>query len=307
MKIPGSAHPNVRAGIIQCYFCGGWGHSYRDNNFKPCTVFFSKKDRTRAHYNDWRKLENSLSYSLNVLYPNHTRASIPKVNTTEVESSKVPVSVMALNSEGINLPDNISDIPTEYLFDGGATNSVSNNLHIPTNYKPLPQPIPIHTATHDCSAVIVGEGKLPVMTEKNAMESIEDVYYRPKATATIISPGALIAKGPTLMMNEKHRYWIKLKSGKSIRAYHKNKRWFINPQSMSTSNKNFLSLHAMTSNTELSRLWHNCFGHVSMRQIWKLFKEGGKYGLPDVTLSDDVVCEDCLKCKSHHDWMEVSR
>ncbi|EGF96942.1 uncharacterized protein MELLADRAFT_70324 [Melampsora larici-populina 98AG31] len=60
LSIPVSAHPNVKAGIIQCFFCGQWGHSYRDNNFKACKVFMNRGDRTGAAYNDWRKLGCSL-------------------------------------------------------------------------------------------------------------------------------------------------------------------------------------------------------------------------------------------------------
>lgn len=295
LKIPATAHPNVKAGIIQCFFCGGWGHSYRDNN---CTVFNSKKDRTGSHYNDWRKLENGRSYSLNVLYAAQNKNPTPNVNAVEIDDSKAQASVMALNSEGIGF--SVDNVPEEYLFDGGATDSVSNNLSLLTKYKPLPKPIPIQTAANDSSAVIVGKGAIPITTDDGEGDEIGDVYYCPKATTTIISPGALIAKGAKMRMDEKHGYSITLPSGKIIQAYHKNKRWFINPRKKAIYNCNTspLSSCALQSTNDLSRLWHNRFGHVSMKRIRALFRNGGDYGLPNVTPRDDVICEHCLKCKS---------
>lgn len=300
LKIPATAHPNVKNGVIQCFFCGGWGHSYRDTDFKGCNDFNNNKDRTGAHYNDWRKLENGRSYSLNVLYLNQSRGPAPKVNAVNVNDSDVHVSSMELNSEGVVFSDEGDAIPREYLFDGGATDSVSNDLRLLTNYKPLPKPIPIQTAANDSSAVIVGRGTIPIRTEDGGEDRIDDVYYCPKATATIISPGALLAKGAKVKMDEKHNYSITLVSGKKIRAYHKNRRWFINPWSkaISTCNTSSLSSCAIHSTGEVSRLWHNRFGHVSMKRIRELFKQGSEYGLPRVVPQRDVTCEDCLKCKS---------
>lgn len=221
------------------------------------------------------------------------------MNAFEVDNSDVQVSAMALNPEGIGFPNDGGDVLNEYLFDGGATDSVSNDINMLTNYQPFTIPIPIQTAANDSSAVIIGKGKLEVVTEDNKLEKIDDVYYCPKATATIISPGALIAKGAKISMDEKHGYSITLQSGKVIRVYHKNKRWFINPRKKlsPTCNTPCLFLCATKNAKDLSRLWHNRFGHVSMRPIQKLFKNGSKYGLPSKNPCDEVVCEDCLKCK----------
>lgn len=298
IKVPISAHPNVHGGVIQCFYCGRFGHSYRDDGFKACSTFANKQDRTGAHYNDWRQTENGLFYSIDVLYPNQKRSSNPNVSALETSDSDVKVSAMSMNSEGINVSDNGSDIPGEYLFDGGATDSVSNKIHLLTGYRPLPRPIPVHTATNDSRAVIIGKGKLPIVTEDDEKCEIEDVYYCPTATTTIISPGALLAKGATMSLDEKNDYRIRLKSGKFIRAFHKNWRWFVESRrDKYTCKSATFSMCAIKNTAHTSRLWHNRFGHVSMRWIQTLFKKSDEYGLPRITPDCIVPCEDCLKCK----------
>lgn len=54
----------------------------------------------------------------------------------------------------------------------------------------------------------------------------------------------------------------------------------------------------MQTATDPSRLWHNRLGHVSRKNIKKLFKGHESYGLPELIRSKDMTCEECLKCKS---------
>lgn len=49
LRIPSNADVNVKAGLIQCFFCGKFGHTYRN---RECTLFESKGDRTGAHWRD---------------------------------------------------------------------------------------------------------------------------------------------------------------------------------------------------------------------------------------------------------------
>lgn len=184
---------------------------------------------------------------------------------------------------------------------GGATDSVSNNLNLLTDYKVsrllylFKQPLMI---LH--SAVIIGKGTLSVVTEDNEIEQIDNVYYCPKATTTIISPGALLAKGATMVLDKGNNYSIRVGLGKVIWAFHKHRWWFINARLKKNHTRSTFSTSvcAIKKIADLSKLWHNRFGHVYMKHIRKLFKSNNEYSLPSIMPSKDIVCEDCLKCKS---------
>lgn len=146
------------------------------------------------------------------------------------EDTKHGVEVSALNwsSKGFGSSEDESEVPTKYLFDGGATDAVSNQRYLLLDYKSLPTPIPIKTAANDSNAVVIGKGKIKVDSNEGKKTMIKDVYYCPKATAIIISPGALIAKGAKIMMDG-NDYKIRLRNGLTIHAAHKNQGWFIQP------------------------------------------------------------------------------
>lgn len=85
------------------------------------------------------------------------------------------------SSENLGMINNDNKIPTEYLFDGRATDAVSNDCSQLLNYLPLPSPIPIKTATKNSNVVIIGKGQLQVKVEEGGMATIDNVYYCPKA------------------------------------------------------------------------------------------------------------------------------
>lgn len=128
---------------------------------------------------------------------------------------------------------------------------------------------------------------------------INNIYYCPKATATIISPGALIAAGATLLMGSDNNYRIELKDGKVIHAMHKNQHWFIT--SRERLNKSYCSIsthhHEMRLSMNPSKVWHARMGHVLMKCVRRLFRKNSEYGLRDTKLSD-VTREECLRYKS---------
>lgn len=298
------ALPNVKAGKLQCFFCGRFGNTYSN---RGCELFEKNGDRAGAHWKDWRKVTNGYYYSLDVLFSSqyslkghrqhHRQPEVKSVNVgNEDNHHTTHISALDWSSENLGMIDGDNEIPTEYLFDGGATDAVSNSRSQLINYLPLPSPIPIKTATNDSNAVIIGKGQLQIKSEEGDMTVIDDVYYCPKATSTIISPGALIAKGAHISMNDKNNFTIKLKNGKTIYAVHKNRRWFINPRYPCKTP--YTKICAIHSSEDTSRLWHNRLGHVSMKRIKRLFKHHNDYGLPPLKGSQDVTCEDCLKCKS---------
>lgn len=235
MALPSTAVSGVKSGLIQCFFCGAFGHTYNEGT---CRSYNGNGNRTGAHYNDWRKLVNNKMYSFNALYPqkyslaiNHgQRQSRPQASAVEVVDDTTPraveVSALDWSSEGFGMASDGEDIPTEYLFDGGATDAVSNDRALFLSYQSLPAPVPIKTAANDSNAVIVGKGQVMVDAEDGSDVVIDDVYYCPKATATIISPGALIARGAMLSMMPNNDYVIQL-AGKRILAVHRNRRWFV--------------------------------------------------------------------------------
>lgn len=234
IPIPNGALSGVKAGHLQCFFCGGFGHTYRN---RGCEVFEKNGDCAGAHWKDWRKVTSGYYYSLDALFPSQysianqrQQSRRPEVKTIEVtredEQNLPHVSALNWSSEGFGIPENAT-VPTEYLFDGGATNAVSSNHSQLMNYLPLPSPIPIKTATNDSDAVIIGKGQLQVTTEAGEVATVEDVYHCPKVTLTIISPGALITKGAQISMDKNNNFKVILKDGKTIHAFHKNRRWFI--------------------------------------------------------------------------------
>lgn len=155
--------PEVKGSVLQCFFCGKLGHSYRDNN--SCSLFNRKHNRTGAHYNNWCKLINNQTYSLDVLYPQ--QYCLPQIHSAVLKEPRqcVQASVVSLDLESIRLLDNKSSIPTEYTFNGWATDTVSNNLLLLTDYKPLPRPIPVITAAEDSNVFIIGKGRICIVSE----------------------------------------------------------------------------------------------------------------------------------------------
>ncbi|EGG05204.1 uncharacterized protein MELLADRAFT_88264 [Melampsora larici-populina 98AG31] len=59
LPITDKAHPCVKAGIPQCFKCGKLGHMM---------CYTSHIKSGGAHFNDWRRTRNGLSYSLDKLY-----------------------------------------------------------------------------------------------------------------------------------------------------------------------------------------------------------------------------------------------
>lgn len=59
----------------------------------------------------------------------------------ESPSQTVEAAALDWSSDGFVLVENEGDVPTEYLFNGGATDAVSNNRSILLNYRPLPSPL----------------------------------------------------------------------------------------------------------------------------------------------------------------------
>lgn len=310
LAIPNSAVSGVKSNHIQCFSCGRFGHTYNEGT---CEKHNGSADRSAAHWKDWRKVSNNKFYSLDALFPQQYSLSLSQSRISAVEVPENPsqerVEILALDwsSEGFGVAD--TDVPTEYLFDGGATDAVSNDQSLLMNYQQLPFPIPIKTATDDCDAVIVGKGQVAVDAEDGGTAVIEDVYFCPKANTTIISPGALIKRGAKMKILDNNDFVITLKDGKRIHALHKNKRSFIKSKkeavqrcvSVSSVNHRVYprshSVCAMNLSYVLSKLWHGRLGHVSMRRIKTLFRKSEEYSLPDIKHCD-VTCEDCYRCKS---------
>lgn len=169
LSIPNTAVKGVRDGQIQCFFCGHFGHTYNAHD-SPCQTYNANHDRTAADWRDWRKLTNNQYYSLNTLYPSKyslpinqqkapTVAIRPSVKSVDVSiphpTAPVEISAIYWMSEGFDAHNEMDKVPTEYLFNGGATDSVGHDCSILLEYRSLPQPIPIKTAANDSKAVIV--------------------------------------------------------------------------------------------------------------------------------------------------------
>lgn len=229
--------------------------------------------------------------------PRHEIKTVEVPN--EVHKDQPHVSALDWSSEGFGIP-NDDGVPAEYLFDGGATDAVSNDCSQLINYLPLPSSIPIKTATNDSNAVILGKGQLKIEAENGGFTTIDNVYYCPKANSTIISPGALIAKGARMSMNDNYNFKIRLNDGKTIHAIHKNRRWFIKSRTNLRDTRTPISkyLCEVTSSVCSSQVWYNRMGHVSMKRIKRLFKNHEEYGLPPLREIRERPCEDCMKCKS---------
>ncbi|KAH9820388.1 hypothetical protein DFH28DRAFT_1197911 [Melampsora americana] len=130
LEIPPTALGGVKAGLPQCFFCGAFGHGYLSGG---CESYDGNGDRTGAHYVDWRRVSNRKWYSLNVLYPNQSNQmkNAPRINSAKISDEMISSpsdqqpTIMNLDwaSEGFGTQDNGSEISTEYLFDGGATDA----------------------------------------------------------------------------------------------------------------------------------------------------------------------------------------
>ncbi|KAH9806877.1 hypothetical protein DFH28DRAFT_918749, partial [Melampsora americana] len=132
ISVPHSAVQNVKMGIPECFYCGGWNHSY-----EACSEYRNETGRKGAHYFDWRKTATNW-YSLKSLYPpngiepdhlrptvrnQHNNVNVKSIEMSESEPNVVHASALDWSAEGVRFPDGGSDEATEYLFDGGATNA----------------------------------------------------------------------------------------------------------------------------------------------------------------------------------------
>ncbi|EGG02991.1 uncharacterized protein MELLADRAFT_90593 [Melampsora larici-populina 98AG31] len=134
LEIPNSAVSGVKKGLLQCFFCGNFGHVYSTGG---CKSYNGDGERTGAHWRDWRKLSNGQWYSLNALFPNkyvlpvnqRSSSTRPNANSVEImnEDNQMKIEASAIDldwsSEGFGLIDGDDEVPTEYLFDGGATDA----------------------------------------------------------------------------------------------------------------------------------------------------------------------------------------
>ncbi|GAA0187368.1 hypothetical protein LIER_34656 [Lithospermum erythrorhizon] len=141
---------------------------------------------------------------------------------------------------------------------------------------------------------VSGKGNVKI-TFDGLTYTIADVYLIPELKNNLLSVGQLQEKGLTLMFGQD-----------TCKVYHPTKGLII--QTQMKSNRMFTICtkidHSMeiekkclqTTSNNLSRLWHQRYGHLSYKGLHTLQEKKMVQGLPDFN-AEKVTCVDCLNGK----------
>ena len=157
------------------------------------------------------------------------------------------------------------------------------------------------------------------MTLKNASGSVtlNNVYYSPTATSTLLSTETLRLGGGTISVSDRGITSVRFPNGFSFRSLPIHRRWqvpvisqlspspvvFVPPASKASDASHSSLNNEMTAcdvsiKTSDALMWHRRLGHISLKRIIRMCALGSLPGLPDKLTNKDFICEDCLVSKS---------
>lgn len=107
-----------------------------------------------------------------------------------------------------------------------ATHSFTNNLALLFDILNLPVPIPLTIATKSSNAKVTKIGKLKLKNDGGSIV-INNVFYSPKVTCTLLSAESLRLGGGRLAVEEDGAVGLHFDNGFSLRSLPVGRRWQI--------------------------------------------------------------------------------
>ncbi|KNZ63327.1 uncharacterized protein VP01_1159g6 [Puccinia sorghi] len=164
-------------------------------------------------------------------------------------------------------------------------------------------------------------GKLKIENHTGSI-TINNVYYSPDASCTLLSAFSLHLGGGNVQVNSEGNASVHFDNGFYIQSLCIHCCWQIpalvlpgyppavfvppakpiNPlKSIEGCDKSLTILSASVKQSD-ALMWHRRLGHVSLKRIIKMCVAGNLPGLPDKLTNKDFVCKDCLLSKSKRTW-----
>ncbi|KNZ49194.1 uncharacterized protein VP01_515g10 [Puccinia sorghi] len=158
------------------------------------------------------------------------------------------------------------------------------------------------------------------MKIKNESGSItlNNVYYSPNATCTLLSAETLRLGGGKLHVNDLGNVSVSFPNGFTLQSFSVHRRGqipavvildnppvvFVPPIKPAPSPKYIdcgdlsITLFSASLKESDALMWHRQLGHISLKCIIKMCSAGDLPGLPSKLTNKDFICEDCLVSKS---------
>ncbi|KNZ63365.1 uncharacterized protein VP01_1154g5 [Puccinia sorghi] len=210
---------------------------------------------------------------------------------------------------------------TLFGLDSCASHTFTNNLNLLSDCITLRKPIPLITATNTTTSFVTVVGKMTLINKTGSI-TINNVYFSPDATSTLLSAECLRLGGGNIEVDDSGNVGVRFSSGFCFQSFSINRRWqvpaIVRPGSVplvfvppikvcniKQSESTCLSAEIALKTSD-ALLWHRRLGHISLKRIIKMCAAGKFPGLPDRLTNKDFVCEDCLMSKSKRDRQRLS-
>jgi hypothetical protein len=299
---------------VQCHFCHEMGHVSKNCRKRNFCNYCKEKGHVlsqcskRPQYN----AHSLKAYSAVLPTPEDSKTTVSKpaskttVSKPAIENSSTSAPafslspeilqqvIQALHTSGLGKP--ISK--TTWIFDSGASNHMTGNLHA------LEKVVPYHhhgkiTIANGQALSIEKIGSLSIPLTDSTSLSLTDVLYVPTLSANLISVGQLVNKNCLVSFSPLGCLIQDLHTGKVIgRGHRKGELFVLDFGSTTTSPTCFLvpSINEINSANNSWRLWHCRLGHP--HSLNSIFSSGVLDKL-DHQYVFNKTCESCALAKAH--------
>ncbi len=290
---------------VQCHFCHEMGHVSKNCRKRNFCNYCKEKGHVlsqcskRPQYN----AHSLKAYSAVLPTPEDSKTTVskPAIENSSTSAPAFSLSpeilqqvIQALHTSGLGKP--ISK--TTWIFDSGASNHMTGNLHA------LEKVVPYHhhgkiTIANGQALSIEKIGSLSIPLTDSTSLSLTDVLYVPTLSANLISVGQLVNKNCLVSFSPLGCLIQDLHTGKVIgRGHRKGELFVLDFGSTTTSPTCFLvpSINEINSANNSWRLWHCRLGHP--HSLNSIFSSGVLDKL-DHQYVFNKTCESCALAKAH--------
>ncbi|KAG6488255.1 hypothetical protein ZIOFF_057014 [Zingiber officinale] len=138
---------------------------------------------------------------------------------------------------------------------------------------------------------IEGVGEISFKTKSGKIDKMSEVFYVPGLQSNLLSVGHLLRKGFDIHFPDKY-------------CTMKKKNQYVGKISLGSNNLFPLKLDIINAacyliaNEEISKLWHDRFGHLNFQSLKELARKNIVQGLPKIDGISEI-CEECQLGKQH--------
>ncbi|MBW0536703.1 hypothetical protein O181_076418 [Austropuccinia psidii MF-1] len=191
----------------------------------------------------------------------------------------------------------------EALLDSGATHSVVGNISLFTSLTSTNMKLSVASSK---SYKVDAIGTIDLNTSSGTI-TLHNVLYFRNIPGVILSMGHLLKERFSIQFSD--NVFTIATSTFQINTIKRHNQWFIpflfRPP-LSSQLASIKSVEGSLKNNSL--LWHQCLGHLSIRQLTRMQKSNAVIGIPNSSFSDIKICHDCSISKSqHHPVKSASR